>query len=158
MKKFLIGLVAAALIGSPAVASKIPKEVSKIQETAERVIKYKDDAPNTDTWNVAVKSGDCEDIVLWKRAALIAAGYSEDDLQVMILRQAGKSVRYKHTRAVEAHVVLRIKSLNVVLDNEYEKFATDYNVFLKDHAFTEYCQAVHFDEVMNLKDRCLNIR
>lgn len=62
-----------------------------------------------DIWSINVSAGDCEDYVLTKRHALIAAGLPPSALRI----------GYVKTRAGEGHAILIIKtnSHDLVLDN-----------------------------------------
>lgn len=62
-----------------------------------------------DTWSIGVRSGDCEDYVLAKRAALINAGVSASALRIGLAK----------TRSGEGHAVLIVRTSegDLVLDN-----------------------------------------
>jgi predicted transglutaminase-like cysteine proteinase len=63
----------------------------------------------TDTWNVNVSRGDCEDYVLTKRAQLLAKGWPSSALSIAVVR----------TRWGEKHAVLVVDTTSgrYVLDN-----------------------------------------
>lgn len=66
-------------------------------------------ADRNDTWSIGVSSGDCEDYVLAKRAALIKAGVAASALRIGLAR----------TRSGEGHAVLIVRTSegDLVLDN-----------------------------------------
>lgn len=153
MKKFLI---AAALILMPiqcavaaAPAPGAEQVAWNVQGEAARVIKYRKDSD--DVWQIAGRSGDCEDIVLWKRQKLIELGFAPEDLQVLVIvRQKGAR---KARGVLEGHVILKIASLNLVLDNAI-RFPADYDFYMKEYQFNLVCEADNFGPKMRVQDRC----
>lgn len=66
------------------------RSMLSIHEFARRKITYKREASG-DTWQkpmdtMALGSGDCEDICLVERALLLNAGYKDEDIELMIVR------------------------------------------------------------------------
>lgn len=126
----------------------VHQAIKDVQSKANLSIKYKDD--DEDIWQVAGRRGDCEDIVLWKRQALIQLGIDASDLEVLVLIKP-KSKKAGGVR--EGHVVLRVKSANTVLDN-FERFPMDYAEYMKKHDYRLICEAVDFRPSMRVQDRC----
>ena len=71
---------------------------SDISEAVNRKMVFVPEAPGLDDWQEGKPSGDCEDFVLTKRAALIAAGMPADRIRVLILRNKS-----------EGHAVLAVR-------------------------------------------------
>lgn len=82
--------------------------VQAVNRQVNRAITPRPDG-SLDRWNASGRSGDCEDYVLAKRAALIAQG----------VPSAALSIGYTRTRQGEGHVVLIVKTGagEFVLDN-----------------------------------------
>lgn len=105
---------ATALIFSSALAAAeiVPINiVEQVQNDVNSSIKYKFEKPGSDFWKIPTTTGDCEDFALLKRQMLIDAGWNEDDLEIILL--IGTDVV---KNANIGHVVLRIKSLDMILD------------------------------------------
>ena len=161
MSHFLRTAVAAIALatssGALAAANSIPQDlptvdahqaIKDVQSKANLSIKFKDD--DEDIWEVAGRRGDCEDIVLWKRQQLIQLGFDASDLEVLILIKP-KSKRAGGVR--EGHVVLRVKSADMVMDN-VEKFPMNYAEYMKRYEYKLICEAVDFRPSMRVQDRC----
>ena len=82
-------------------------KLNSVNRSVNRAIRPRRD--RGDVWSVNVKSGDCEDYVLTKRARLIAAGVSAGALRIA----------YAKTRSGISHAVLVVRTNkgDFVLDN-----------------------------------------
>ena len=91
------------------VTSNVMATLKRVNMHVNRTIKPKYDASGTDTWTVNASTGDCEDYVLAKRAALIRAGISASSLRIAYV---------KSKRGV-GHAILVVKTngKDLVLDN-----------------------------------------
>lgn len=142
MKKFLISLVALSAMISPAVA-KVPPVITQVQKEFNHKIKYVADPVGQDIWTVATTQGDCEDIALAKRQALIDSGWSKDDLQILILMRQDAHIG---PHQWEGHVVLYVPSQKIILDQQFENYVTDYNVYMTTYNWKVICVATNLTE------------
>ncbi len=142
------GALAANSIPQDLPAVDVHQAIKDVQSKANLSIKFKDD--DEDMWQVAGRRGDCEDIVLWKRQQLMQLGFSADDLEVLVLIKP-KSKRAGGVR--EGHVVLRVKSADMVMDN-VERFPMNYAEYMKRYDYRLVCEAVDFRPSMRVQDRC----
>jgi len=85
------------------------QELLSVNTGINRAIKPLSDRANTDTWDVDVNAGDCEDYALTKRKHLLALGWSSRALRITIAK----------TPSGEGHPVLVVKTTagDLVLDN-----------------------------------------
>lgn len=83
--------------------------LKRVNTHVNRTIKPKYDADGTDSWTINASTGDCEDYVLAKRAALIRAGLPASSLRIA----------YVKTKRGEGHAILVVKTngKDLVLDN-----------------------------------------
>jgi predicted transglutaminase-like cysteine proteinase len=83
--------------------------LKRVNSHINRSIQPKYDSGDTDTWTINASTGDCEDYVLAKRAALIRAGIPASSLRIA----------YVKTRRGEGHAILVVKTngKDLVLDN-----------------------------------------
>ncbi len=98
-----------AKVGSKVrMTGKLHTQLASVNAAVNRKIKPVRDG-KTDTWNVNVSSGDCEDYVLTKKAQLLARGWPSSALSIAVVR----------TRGGEKHAVLVVDTTNgrYVLDN-----------------------------------------
>jgi predicted transglutaminase-like cysteine proteinase len=93
---------------SIAVTADVIDILKKVNAKVNRAIRPKHDR-GADVWSASASSGDCEDYVLAKRAALIKAGLPSSALRIA----------YVKTRSGEGHAILVVKSSgkDYVLDN-----------------------------------------
>lgn len=103
----LMAIVANAWLSAPASAQEIPAMLKEVQHL-NYAIHFKPEQGRHDYWKVATTQGDCEDIALAKREALIKQGWDAEDLKILILI----------TRDGTGHATLYVKSLDLILDNE----------------------------------------
>ena len=82
--------------------------LKRVNSHVNRSIKPRNDS-GADVWNASATSGDCEDYVLAKRAALIRAGVPSSSLRIA----------YVKTKRGEGHAILVVKTngKDLVLDN-----------------------------------------
>lgn len=93
---------------SISVTADIMALLKRINAKVNRSIRPQYDKGN-DVWSASARSGDCEDYVLAKRAALIKAGLPASSLRIA----------YVKTRQGEGHAILVVKAngKDLVLDN-----------------------------------------
>lgn len=89
--------------------SSVMATLKRVNTHVNRTIKPKHDASGTDSWTINASTGDCEDYVLAKRAALIRAGIPASSLRIAYV---------KSKRGV-GHAILVVKTngKDLVLDN-----------------------------------------
>ena len=142
MKMNLITLVLAALVGlcipSAAIAD-MSDPLFKVQNEVNSRLKFQDEGEGKDNWRIPTYRADCEDYALLKRSLLISQhGFSPDDLQLLIVVKKIGAKTGAQTYA--GHVVLHVKSSNMILNNpssederqnlqplEYGKFMAEGN-------------------------------
>lgn len=88
-------------------SQKVLDVLKRVNGQVNRAISPRSD--RSDTWSIGVSSGDCEDYVLAKRAALIKAGIAASALRIGLAK----------TRSGEGHAVLIVRTNegDLVLDN-----------------------------------------
>lgn len=114
--------------------------LSQVQWEAEKNIKYRRDRNDADRWEEAGKRGDCEDIAIWKYNKLIELGWPADDLKITTVYKDGTTAMYKGQRVIEMHVVLVVKSMNLVLDSQHSKIVVDFSRWLSDYDYEVFCE------------------
>lgn len=90
------------------VTSDLMATLKRVNSHVNRSIKPRNDG-GADVWSASASSGDCEDYVLAKRAALIKAGVPSSSLRIA----------YVKTKRGEGHAILVVKTngKDLVLDN-----------------------------------------
>lgn len=119
MKNSIITLVLAAIVGLgiPAGATADTSDALFIvQNDVNFRLKFQDEGEGQDNWRMPTYRADCEDYALLKRSLLISQhGYSPDDLQLLIVVKKMGAKTGANTYA--GHVVLHVKSRNMILNN-----------------------------------------
>ncbi|MGQ0486724.1 MAG: transglutaminase-like cysteine peptidase [Hyphomicrobiales bacterium] len=87
---------------------KLHSQLASVNAAVNRKIKPVRDG-KTDTWNVNVSRGDCEDYALTKRAQLLARGWPSSALSIAVVRT--------HRGAKHAVLVVETTNGRFVLDN-----------------------------------------
>lgn len=152
-------LIAFGLIASPAIAS--TPLLDNVQNEINSKFKFKLDNSPIDVWKMPKgRFTNCKGYTLAKRQALIDAGWDEEDLEVLLL-VTGDDYGKPKTRV--GHVVLKIKSQNVILDmpepGAYSspKPVMAYNEYLKKENYKFFCKIgdISDKEYKNVSDRCI---
>lgn len=157
MLKYFIAL---GLISSPLIAS--DSLLNDVQKNVNDQFKFKEDNSPYDVWKLPKgRFANCKGYTLAKRKALIDAGWDVADLEVLLL-VTGDDFGKPKTRV--GHVVLKIKSQNVILDmpepGAYSspKPIMDYNEYLKKENYKFFCKIgdISDKEYKNVSERCIS--
>ena len=172
MRIFKTFAIAFVIISAPAFAKNPVKLVTGINSTINRQIVFTPDGtesdPFRDEWRLPVnRKGDCEDIALLKKAHLIKAGFSADDVKLLVVwrsedkKRSNQSVRFMH-------VVAYVTSLDLVLDSQLfqarsntritaHKNIMPLNVWLAANNATLHCEVADETPGLNIpiERRCL---
>lgn len=137
-------LIAASMMASATTAHAMDTSIlDRIQQKANSQITYKIDRAGKDIWKVPTTTGDCEDYALLKRQMLLAEGWADDDIEILLLTQTQDDGKKK---ILVGHVVLYIPSQNVILDMPRQgKYApvqpvVNKDEFLKKENFNFFCK------------------
>jgi len=153
--KFGLCLSLSLLFCAPAFAGEPLHMVQDVQKRANTRILYVPEKRGEDVWRMPTSEGDCEDFALLKRQMLIDRGWNPKDLALYIVTR---------DMGYEAHVVLVVKSLAVVLDMPLEADKNNrqvsppvvpVSVFYRETGYRYFCEV----EDLSLgskpaKDRC----
>lgn len=162
MKSTIFAFIAAITMVVPASVSASDSSydvAEKIHNEVNRDIKYRDDKKDGveyyDSWNLPVDNkGDCEDISLLKKKRLIEAGFQPEDVDLIIVgRQFKRSVFGSKQRVIQAHVVVYIRSLDIVLDNSFGR--KDYVGNLKIYPYDRWMHIYGGDYICTVVDESI---
>lgn len=155
MLKYFIAL---GLISSPLIAS--DSLLNDVQKNVNDQFKFKEDNSPYDVWKLPKgRFTNCKGYTLAKRKALIDSGWSEDDLEVLLLVTDND---YGKAKAKVGHVVLKVKSQNVILDmpepGAYSapKPIMKYDEYLKKENYKFFCKIndISDKQYKNVSERC----
>ncbi len=146
-----IAFVLAAIVGFtiPSVANAdMSDPLFRVQSDVNTTLKFEAEGEGRDNWRMPTYRADCEDYALLKRSILISKyGFAPDDIQLLIVaKKVGAKTGNKNGVATYAgHVVLHVKSLNMVLDNPSAEDPRQnmqpkpYGKFLEDGGYRLWC-------------------
>lgn len=117
IKSITLALAAIVGLGIPASAiADTSDPLFIVQNDVNFRLKFQDEGEGQDNWRMPTYRADCEDYALLKRSLLISQyGYSPDDLQLLIVVK--KTGAKTGPQTYEGHVVLHVKSSNMILNN-----------------------------------------
>lgn len=134
MRLLIIATTAALAFAAPAVAGPFVtvEQAADISRTVNASMVFVPEPAGRDDWQVGQPSGDCEDFVLTKRAALIAAGMPADRIRVLVLL---------NSKGGHAVLAARFNSMVYVFDRYETGAPIPLRPYLKANHFKIYCEA-----------------
>lgn len=112
-------------------------------------IEYKVDRAGKDIWTISPEKGDCEDYAITKRKILIERGWDPSDLQVLLLIKPTRN-----SKVSIGHVVLYVRSENLILDMKERSAPTPYQDYMKDWSVRCVIKDLEEGEKGYVSDRC----
>lgn len=156
MKKIVI--ILGLVVSAPLFAS--DSLLLNVQNDINEKFSFKEDNSQMDVWKLPKgRFTNCKGYTLAKRKALIDAGWDEKDLEVLLLVTDND---YGKAKAKVGHVVLKVKSQNVILDmpkpGAYSapKPIMKYDDYLKKENYKLFCKINDLSDkpYKNVSDRC----
>lgn len=106
--KLLLGMIAIASATTAYAVEQDEYVLRQVQNEAHAKLKFLPEKDGKDNWQIPKRGyGDCEDYALFKRDRLLALGWPEDDIKIILV----------YNRQIGGHAALWIPSLNIVLDS-----------------------------------------